>query len=710
MTETPTPEQEWWSAKDLAAAKLPGLPGTERSINRIAKREGWAKQPDAIKRRPGRGGGLFYHWSILPLKARLRLLKDLETREPKHLNRSKAWSIYEGLSQRAKAEAITRQDALQKVEVMHRSGCTHVHAVETVAEEISVSPRTVYNWLALVEGIAAEDRLAYLAPQPPKRRAKKEDRAKFNPFMDWLQSAFLRLERPTFAQSYRDAVRIAQHKGWPFPIQKTAKRWMDADVPRTTQVYKRYGTSGLIRCFPAQIRDKSGMHAMQLVNADCHKFDVFVKWPDGKIRRPQMVAFQDIYSGKFLSWRVDYDPNKVMVMAAFGEMVDAWGIPKECLFDNGREFANKWMTGGAKTRFRFKIRDDDPIGVLPLLGIGLTWARPASGQSKPIERAFGAHANDIAKDVRFAGAYVGNRPEAKPENYGERAIPLHEFIEVLAERIEEHNARPGRRTDTAAGRSFDETFGESYATAPILRATEEQRNLWLMGQETGKLNQHHGSLRFLNNEYHCAWMSQEAGRKVVIRFDPEDLHGGVHIYSLEGAYLGFAECRQKVGFKSHEDARATAKWKRDTIKAEKTLAALHAPHAPAQLGADLNAQSAETTQLVKEKVVKLPAAPAAKASPRPAAKVLRDKGADRARDALVVDIQSKQPAKPAAPAGFKPAETAQARFEQAQQIERRARAGDKVGKAELDWAAKYQQHHEYRARLAMQQFNKDNSA
>ncbi|EBA16378.1 hypothetical protein RSK20926_21674 [Roseobacter sp. SK209-2-6] len=58
---------------------------------------------------------------------------------------------------------------------------------------------------------------------------------------------------------------------------------MDAAAQRTTKVYKREGLKGLLRCYPAQIRDKSGQHALEGVNADCHKFDVFVLWPNGKI-------------------------------------------------------------------------------------------------------------------------------------------------------------------------------------------------------------------------------------------------------------------------------------------------------------------------------------------------------------------------------------------------------------------------------------------
>ena len=45
-------------------------------------------------------------------------------------------------------------------------------------------------------------------------------------------------------------------------------------------------------------------------------------WPGGEIVRPQMVAFQDIHSGRILSWRVDQTPNKVGVQLALGDMIE----------------------------------------------------------------------------------------------------------------------------------------------------------------------------------------------------------------------------------------------------------------------------------------------------------------------------------------------------------------------------------------------------
>lgn len=90
-------------------------------------------------------------------------------------------------------------------------------------------------------------------------------------------------------------------------------------------------------------------------------------------------------------------------MQTFMKLLRDYGIPKACLFDNGMEFANKDMTGGAARRFRFKISAEEPIGILRMLDVDISFATVAHGQAKPIERAFGDLAEDLAKDVRFAG-------------------------------------------------------------------------------------------------------------------------------------------------------------------------------------------------------------------------------------------------------------------------------------------------------------------
>ncbi|RYS32216.1 hypothetical protein DLS39_13645, partial [Staphylococcus pseudintermedius] len=148
------------------------------------------------------------------------------------------------------------------------------------------------------------------------------------------------------------------------------------------------------------------LHAMELLNIDGHKFDVFVKWDDGRISRPMGVAIQDVYSRKMLAVRIGESENKDLTRLAFGDVFRDYGIPKACLMDNGRAFASKAMTGGAKPRFRFKIKDEDPAGLLTSLGIQIHWATPYRGQSKPIERAFRDFCDRVAKHPKFHGAYT----------------------------------------------------------------------------------------------------------------------------------------------------------------------------------------------------------------------------------------------------------------------------------------------------------------
>ncbi|MEM9063824.1 MAG: transposase domain-containing protein, partial [Pseudomonadota bacterium] len=338
----------------------------------------------------------------------------------------------------------------------------------------------------------------------------------------------------------------------------------------------RKGEEALKRMYPPQVRDKTNLHALECVNADGHRWDVFVRWPDGTVGRPVMVAFQDVYSGRILSWRVDQSENRIAVLLALGDMVEAFGIPDHCVLDNGRNFASKWLTGGTPTRYRFKVKADEPVGVLPLLGVKVHWTLPYSGQSKPIERAFGEFSDAIAKDPRLAGAYTGNRPDAKPENYGKAAIPIDDFLEVVAEGIAEHNTRTGRTGQVAkltGGRSFVEAFDESFVRAPIRSARPEQRRLWLMGVERLSAHRESGRLMFQDNVYWSPEISPRiAGTAVAARFDPENLHDGLHVYALDGRYLGHMPAFEKTGFLSLEGAQSHARARTQFMKAEREKA------------------------------------------------------------------------------------------------------------------------------------------
>jgi len=695
------PKKIWWTCAELAEARLPSMPASVQNINSMATRENWRGIAGCAQRRAGRGGGWEYHYSLLPVNAQTKLFLDAieeANEDDAKLDRAEAWHRFDSLPETAKKKARDRLAVIQQVEAIYAAGQTHVTAVCLASGKGGVSQRTVYNWLELVEGIAPEDRLAYLVPRYGAS-SPKVDSSDVRPFLDFLKSAYLRIAGQTFKQCYRKAVEQAELQGWKTLTERTAMRRIEREVPRVSRVYLREGVEGLEKCFPSQIRDRSGLGAMGGVNADCHKIDVFVEWPDGTINRPQIVAFQDLYSNKFLSWRVDHTPNSVMVMSAFGEMIENYGIPQNCLFDNGREFANKWLTGGAPTRFRFKVRDDDPLGVLPLLDIKIHWARPGRGQSKPIERAFRDLANNIAKDPRFSGAYVGNRPDAKPENYGSRAIPAATFLAVLDEGIAEHNARQGRLNDTAQGRSYDETFAESYAANPIRKATAAQRRLWLMGQHVCKLNSNNGSVKFKGNIYHSDWMSNHPSREVVARFNPEDLHDGLSIYDKDGSYVGFAECQQKVGFFDLASAQKKASRDARIKRKERALAEEHAPLRVEDVAAAYDAMKPAQAADLEAKVVSAPFGKKAARMPheRPTYTPAANPEADAMREAMILQMPAAKPEVNEGP----DLETKSSRFWRAQELLKRQEEGKNIGKEEAAWVASYVKSAEYQGTLYM---------
>lgn len=579
--------REWFTARELADLALPAMPTTERGVQLIADQQGW-KTPEgegtAWRARAGRGGGVEYHCSLLCTAARAKLtllFTEAPKADPRKAARSRiaaegAWAWFERLPETKKAKARTKLEALDAVEALVETGTGRSMAMQVVAGLRDVSLRTLYSWAEAVAGVPRPDWLPALAPRHVGAAATAADCTP--EAWEFLKADFLRPERPNITDCLRRVRMAAETQGWTLPSDRTLHRRL-LSLPETVRVLARDGAEALKRLYPAQQRDRTIFHALEAVNADGHKWDVFVRWPDGVISRPVMIAFQDLYSGRILSWRVDRTENREAVRLAFGDLIERFGIPDHCWLDNGRNFASKWLTGGTPNRYRFKVRSDEPSGIMTQLGVKVHWTQPYSGQSKPIERAFRDMAQNLAKHPAFAGAYVGNNPMAKPENYGSKAVPIDRFLTVIAAGIAEHNARPARGTAVCQKRlSFLQAFEESYAQAPIRRASPDQRRLWLMAAEGITARGQDGSLHLEGNRFWSEFLVPHRGRRLVIRFDPQALQEDLHVYALDGAYLGAAPCVEAVGFADADAARAHAakrkawlRGQREMLEAERSM-------------------------------------------------------------------------------------------------------------------------------------------
>jgi transposase InsO family protein len=565
--------KRWFSPAELADLNLSGLPSTKAGMHKRIAAEDWQRpawEGQRWRARADRGGGVEYHLSVLPMMLQAQVLARYPEAAPDDAAVAEMDKTLEARWQQAgeahREEAGRRLAVLldwrdlqqRKPRVVAAYAVMQAHAIKSI--------QTLYAWERMVDGVPeAMWRKALLPLSKASAQPKEIEPAAW----DMLRADWLRPERPSFEACFRRLQAAAAANGWMLPSPRTLRRRLDG-IKRTTRVLAREGREALMAMLPPQQRDRGVFHALEAVNADGHKWDVFVKWPGvEKPVRPVMIAFQDLYSGKILSWRFDRSENRHAVRLAFADLVETYGIPSACWLDNGRNFASKWLTGGTPTRYRFKVRDDEPQGILPLLGVRVHWTTPYSGQSKPIERAFRDMAGDVAKHPAFAGAYTGNKPDAKPENYMSTAVPLDVFIATVDAEIAAHNARVGRRSTVCHGRSFDEAFAASYATAPIRKARRSDINLLLLAAEQIKTRADN-AIHFMGNRFFADFLLEHRGRPLTVRFDPDDLHdGGLHVYRADGPYLGHAPCIAAVGFNDTEAGRDLARRKKTFLRAQR---------------------------------------------------------------------------------------------------------------------------------------------
>lgn len=550
-----------FTAQQLAG--LPGLPSTAKHIQLRAQREAW---PATVCAGRGRSGTTrLYPVSVLPAETQAALVTRV----------TEAASVtvdVTSVTEERRELVLERARLVNAVVELVGKGASVEVAIEQVRAltECAHSGRTLRRWWSACRGLERGEWPAALMPAWRGRGGQAECHADAWQYVydDWLRES-----KSCLASSYRRMIAVAAFEGWvPVPSLTAVRRRIQREVPHEIIVLRRSGARALERLYPSQTRDKSHFGVLQAVNADGHLFDVMVVWPDGIVGRPMLVGFQDLRTGKILSWRVDRSENTDVIRLAFADMVTDFGVPSQAYLDNGRSWASKEITGGTANRYRGRVRAEDPEGLMTMLGVKVRFTRPYHGQSKPIERAWRDFCADIAKHPAFDRAYVGSNPTKRPENYavqhtpgkaghGKNAIPLETFLAVVSLGIQEHNARGGRVA--LAGRSFDEVFAELYAVGPIRKVTEEQRRLLYLAMDHVKVLQD-STVGAYGTRYFAPFLMSQVGRKVTVRFHPDRPEAGAFVYASDGSYLGFAALwgskrfDDKVAARDHEHARRAA--------------------------------------------------------------------------------------------------------------------------------------------------------
>src|SRR3546814_11714863 len=69
-----------------------------------------------------------------------------------------------------------------------------------------------------------------------------------------------------------------------------------------------------------------------------------------------------------------------------------------------------------------------------------------------------------------------------------------------------------------------------------------------LAAENVRADRESGAVHLVGNRYWGEVLHAHRGEALTVRFDPDALHEGVHVYRLDGSYVGFAECLVAAGF------------------------------------------------------------------------------------------------------------------------------------------------------------------
>lgn len=587
----------WVTAKELI-----GLSGVPTSVHKIRAMLDRLSTEESKRKRQGTKA-FEYQLNVLPVPIQTAFYKreekvqvgeqvlDLPKKEQNKPTycREALWSGWNKTNNSAKEKARQALRTVQAVEALVKNGVKRMDAYQSVCDEYGVPLSTLRRNCSKVKGIDECDWAPALLPKHFEvAQAKKRNQFAHISKDAWefFKADYLSLERPAMTASYERLKDAAAHHGWTIPSLKSLSRRIEHEVPIQQRVLLREGEHALLQMFPPQERTVEGLHALEWINGDGYQHNVFVRWFNGEILRPKTWFWQDIYSRKIIGWRCDISENTDSIRLSLMDVCEKFGIPKELTLDNTRAAANKWMTGGVPNRYRFKVKEDDPLGIIPMLGIKLHWSSvilgKGHGQAKPIERAFGVGGVEeyIDKHPLCRGAYTGPNPMAKPDNYGSKAIEAQDFLRAIAEGVEMYNAKENRSTEVCKGfMSFNQAFNASYEAAAIRKASKEQLQMMMLQAEAVRVSRHGtisldagGSLKGRKNRYYHDAMMNYIGQKLVARFDPLKLHESVEIYTLNGVQICTADCLEKVGFGDTQAAREHKRKRTQFTKANKAAA------------------------------------------------------------------------------------------------------------------------------------------
>ena len=309
-----------------------------------------------------------------------------------------------------------------------------------------------------------------------------------------------------------------------FPSFMAFKRRLDKEIPKQSIYFARYGQSAWNRKYGGYIdRDYSNITCNEVWVSDHAQLDVACFDSDGKVVFPWVTVWRDYKSGKWLGWILQTkNPNSDFIFQSFYHSAQKFGLPKDVIIDNGKDYRSKDFAGG-RSNFKVDISKGQTSAMLKELNVKVHFALPYNAQTKPLERDFLKIKELLSKHcIGYRGGNVVERPEKLAnEIKAGKIMQFEDFKKIFNDFILNVLNKKPSNGKNLNGSCPDELFYKEYAE----KITPSRDALKLFCMRTSRnftIGRNGIQDKQLGITYWADWMIARTGLKVYLCRDVQD--------------------------------------------------------------------------------------------------------------------------------------------------------------------------------------------
>jgi putative transposase len=539
-------ERALYTAAQLAAMMLPGLPGTERGVRKMAARDAWGFEARGRKR--------LHDVTALPAEAQRALaLRQAASSPAPSLPDMTSFAEERGLKQHQRRRLEARAAILAHVDGLVRGGFTRAQSIEATvaaAREASLpaelmaalrianargnARRTLSRATLFVWWHAREAGIAKLAP-------KAAPEAALPPWAEDLLALHNRPSKPSLSDSVA-ALGLQGHA----VSYGQARRFLD-HMSSIDRAKGRLGPREMKSVLPFVRRDVANLKPGSVFIGDGHTFKAEVAHPvHGRPFRPEITSILDVRTRRWVGWSAALSENTHGIADALRHAVTSATMCNVFYYDNGP---------GAKNH----AWDEELTGLAARLGITKLHSAPYASQSRGVVERF--HATVQHRFARTLPTYVGarmdkearqavfriTRREVKANGASRLLVSWDEFKTMVERERDQYNARPhsslATTIDHASGKRRHQSPDEAWANdvragwTPEPLSAEDAADLF---RPTVQRQVARGTVTLFNNVYFHQALAHHHGATVAVGYDIHDPMRVV-VRMLDGRMICVAE-------------------------------------------------------------------------------------------------------------------------------------------------------------------------